>query len=228
MHWTWLPCNGHSGGLLIGVDKEVATVLCEEQGAFFHSVNLSMIEDDFTWMLVNVYIPAHDDRKLDFLEEIQNKIMATEIPIMLGGDFNLVRRIEEKSSRNINVPLMDAFNEMIDNTALREVQRSGSRYTWTNKQIPPIMCVLYRVLISNALEDKFDLISVLTAPRVGSDHNPLIVYTGGDLVLKQHYVRFNVHWIHQECFCDWVKQKWPTRYKFDPVDHWHIVSEKLR
>jgi hypothetical protein len=94
MHWTWLPCNGHSGGLLIGVDKEVATVLCEEQGEFFHSVNLSMIEDDFTWMLVNVYGPAHDDRKLDFLEEIQDKILATEIPIMLGGDFNLVRRIE--------------------------------------------------------------------------------------------------------------------------------------
>jgi len=90
------------------------------------------------------------------------------------------------------------------------------------------MCVLDRLLISNALEDKFDLNSVLTAPIVGSDHNPLIVDTGGDLVLKQHYFRFNVHWIHQEGFCDWVKQKWPTRYKFDLVDHWHIVSGKLK
>ena len=104
-------------------------MLCEEPGEFFHSVNLSMIEDDFTWMFVNVYGPTQDDRKLDFLEEIQNKNLATEILIMLGGDFNLVRRIEEKSSGNVNVPLMDAFNEMINKTALREVQRSGSRYT---------------------------------------------------------------------------------------------------
>ena len=72
-----------------------------------------------------------------FSEEIQTKILATEIPIMLGGDFNLIRRIEEKSSGNVNVPLMDAFNEMIHTTGLRELHRSGSRYTWSNKQTPP-------------------------------------------------------------------------------------------
>ena len=70
--------------------------------------------------------------------------------MILGGDFNLVRRIEEKSNRNVNVQMMEAFNEMINNTALRELHRIGSHFTWTNKQNPPIMCVLDRVLVSNS------------------------------------------------------------------------------
>jgi len=90
-------------------------------------------------MLFNIYGPAHDDRKLEFLEEIQNKVLSSDLPMMLGGDFNLVRKVEEKSSGNVDVHLMDAFNDMINSTSLRELHRTGSRYTWTNKQNPPIM-----------------------------------------------------------------------------------------
>ncbi|CAD6239763.1 unnamed protein product [Miscanthus lutarioriparius] len=104
----------------------------------------------------------------------------------MGGDFNLVRKVEEKSPGNVNTNLMDAFNEMINTTALRELHRTGSRDTWSNKQTPPILCVLDRVLVSNSSEDKFNLASVLTAPRLGSDHNPLIVDTREGLSLKQH------------------------------------------
>lgn len=150
------------------------------------------------------------------------------MPVMMRGGFNLVRKVEEKSSINVNVSLMDAFDDMINTTALRELQRSGGRYTWSNKQNPPIICVLDRVLISNSWEDKFNLASVFTAPRLGSDHNPLIVDTGEGLNLRQHCFKFNSQWLLQRGFYDWVKNKWPVRYKFDILDHWHIISGKLR
>ena len=51
------------------------------------------------------------------------------------------------------------------------------------------MCVLDRVLVSNAWEDKFTLMSVVTGPRLGSDHNPLIVDTGGNVLDQQFYFR---------------------------------------
>lgn len=55
--------------------------------------------------------------------------MSSDLPIMLGGDFNLVRKAEEKSSGNADPHLMEAFNDMINVTSLRELHRSGSRYT---------------------------------------------------------------------------------------------------
>lgn len=128
MAWSWLPCSGHSGVLLMGVDKEMADVTGEE---FFQSLKVKMKVDGFEWEILNIYGPAHDDRKRSFLEEIQNKVLACELPIILGGDFNLVRNVEEKSSSNVDFPLIEAFNDMINDTSL---QRSGSRYTWSNKQ----------------------------------------------------------------------------------------------
>jgi exonuclease III len=74
MHWAWLPCSGHSGGLLMGIDRDHATVLSEESGQFFQSCTIKMKSDGFQWSLFNVYGPAHDDRKLEFLDEIQNYI----------------------------------------------------------------------------------------------------------------------------------------------------------
>jgi hypothetical protein len=51
--------------------------------------------DGFVWKLVNFYGPAHDDRKSEFLEDIQTFVQSSEIPILLGGNFNLVQKVEE-------------------------------------------------------------------------------------------------------------------------------------
>jgi len=150
-----------------------------------------MKNDGFQWMLLNIYGLAHDDRKLEFLEEIQKKVLSLDLHMMLGGDFNLVRRVEEKSSGNVDIHLMEAFNDMINFTSLRELHRSGSRFTWTNKQIPPIMCVLDRVLVTNSCEDHFDLSTVVAEPRLVSDHNPLLLDTNDRVVTQQHYFRFS-------------------------------------
>jgi hypothetical protein len=203
----------------MGVDKDLATITSEDMGYFYQCFNLTMNLDGFQWMLFNIYGPAHDDRKLEFLEEIQTKIQSVDCLVLLGGDFNMIRKREEKSNGNVNVTMMEAFNEMINTTALRELHRSGSRFTWTNKQNPPIMCVLDRVLVSNSWEDKFNLTSVVSAPRLGSDHNPLLVDTGSNLSEYQHYFKFNAHWLHHDGFKEWVTDKWPLRFKHDPLDH---------
>ena len=103
--------------------------------------------------------------------------------------------------------MMEAFNEMINNIALRELHRIGSRFTWTKKQNPPIMCVLDRVLVSNSWEDKFNVTLVVTGPRLGLDHNPLTVDIGGNVSGHLYYFRFSAHWLQQEGFREWVRDK---------------------
>ena len=70
MHWSWLPCSGHSSDLLMGIDKELTYVNSDDKGEFFQSCTLSMKADGFQRCLVNIYGLAHDERKLEFLEEI--------------------------------------------------------------------------------------------------------------------------------------------------------------
>jgi hypothetical protein len=123
---------------------------------------------------------------------------------------------------------MDAFNDMIDEAELRELNRGGSRYTWTNKQLHPIQSVLDRVFVNNSWEDMFPLVRVQAMVRIGSDHNPLLVNSGPPERKPPHYFRFEPYWILHEDFTPWVLSKCPQRHKQRCLDHWHVVSSKLR
>ena len=48
--------------------------------------------DDFTWRLVNVYGPVQEDKKSSFLQEVREIVSQCTLPLIIGGDFNLVRK----------------------------------------------------------------------------------------------------------------------------------------
>lgn len=77
--------------------------------------------------------------------------------------------------RSLLGSLMQLFNGFVNDTGLRELHRHGSTFTWTNKQIHPIMVVLGRVFISPGWEREHPLTTAQSLTRVGSDHNPLLV-----------------------------------------------------
>jgi hypothetical protein len=104
------------------------------------------------WECFIVYGHAHHDESANFLRDLDVKICRTNVPFLIGGDFNLIRAMGDKNNDNIDVGLMTLFNDFIDFHQLRELVRSGERYTWTNKQLNPIMSVLDRVLVSTEWE----------------------------------------------------------------------------
>ena len=111
---------------MIGASKDLVEVEEEDHGVFYQSLHLRNSEDDVAWMLINVYGPVQDDRKPEFLQELLDKIKNTPLPLIVGGDLNLVRRIEDKSSSNVNHRLMDAFNEFVEVAELRELCRGAA------------------------------------------------------------------------------------------------------
>jgi hypothetical protein len=98
--------------------------------------------------LISVYGPVRDNDKQGFLDELEVLCNDADIPTLIGGDFNLVRKVEEKSTGNVNTTLMDAFNNFVANTGFRKLHRGGGQYTWTNKQTNPIMVVLDRFFMN--------------------------------------------------------------------------------
>ena len=66
--------------------------------------------------------------------------------------------------------LMDTFNSFIDSHYLREIDRVGGKYTWTNKQQHPIKSNIDRVLMTTEWESKFPLLVLSSHTRLVSDH----------------------------------------------------------
>lgn len=101
---------------------------------------------------------------------------------MLGQDFNLIREEDDKNCDNYNHNLMDIFNEFIGSYQLRELKRSGLRYTCTNKQNIPIMVNLDRVMFSSGWEERFP------------SSVPIVVDNGESLQSRPRYFFFEQQW----------------------------------
>jgi hypothetical protein len=131
--WSWLPANGHSGGVLIGFRDSVFEVDTMEIGSIFVSASVLQKAKRMKLEIMGIYGPADHTSSLRFLEEILNKVARSNLPIIMGGDFNLMCIPKDKNNDHINWARLDLLNEHISNWAVREIPRIGARFTWSNR-----------------------------------------------------------------------------------------------
>lgn len=125
---------------------------------------------------------------------LQPKFNNIQWSFNMGGDFNLIRFSSEKSSESVDQSKMDMFNNFISETGIKEMTRKGSKFTWTNKQDNPIMCILGRVFTSFDWDFHYPWSTYEVPTRVGSNHNPLLVTTEDVRVSHPYFFRFEMAW----------------------------------
>ena len=151
--WHWLPSSGvagHSGGILLGMKDATFEVGSMDRGSHFVRMELWERDVNVQWEVIVVYGPADHSRAAAFLDELNTKIASATLRVVVGGDFNLLRSVEEKSNARVDLA----------NLGLLELDRVGARYTWTNRQVNPTLSVLDRVFVSPDWELRFPLASL--------------------------------------------------------------------
>jgi exonuclease III len=206
--WHWTPASGRSGGMLMGVRDSLFEVGALAQGEFFLSAKLYHIPTKFKCEFIGVYGPADHARSPAFLQELEGRVDNSEFPIMLMGDFNLIRGAQDKNNNNINWTLVNLFNEAIARWALLEVVRTGAAYTWTNKQSNPVRSVLDRAFVSPEWELRFPLARLTAETRIGSDHTPLILDSGENAPRRMARFTFENSWLAVPGFAEQLKSWW--------------------
>jgi len=112
------------------------------------AVTIRERKTNFRWVLMTVYGPAQHDLSVDFLTETSGRLNGQTLPVVIGGDFNLIREPDDKSFMRADVGLMNAFNTFIEQFGLREIKKTCTKFTWTNKQENPVLSNIDRVLVS--------------------------------------------------------------------------------
>jgi hypothetical protein len=185
------------------------------------------------WSFVLVYGPADHGRSEEFLQELVLFVSSSPFPVVVGGDFNLIHGLGDKISRNINWPRVRRFNDALATMSLREISRVGSRYTWTNRQLDPIRCVLDRVFVSPGWETMFPLCSLTAITRIGSNHNPLLLCSGeGSIRLPPRFF-FQTWWFEVNGFGELVAGKLLSYLREDRtfrccIDLWQSLARSSR
>jgi hypothetical protein len=111
--------------------------------------------------MVTVYGPVNHELLSDFLEEVGTICQNCVLPLVISGDFNLIREMSDKNSDNIDFRLIDQFNSFIRDHHLRELKRSGQKFTWTNKQDKPILVNLDMVFFFHGVGREIFFVHVL-------------------------------------------------------------------
>lgn len=227
MHWCWMAARGRSGGILVGMDKDKVNVLNEKTGKYFIRLKLSNADNKKVWDFMAVYGAAQAEQKAEFLTELAKEFYSQGSPLVVGGDFNILRKESEKNKIGGYTKWSFIFNSIIDQENLREVQMSGRQFTWCNFQDSPTLEKLDRVFINNEWEDIYPLTTVRTLVRAMSDHNPMLMETGQNMA-PQSIFRFEQSWFLREDLTSVVEEIWNSDYRGDSMERWQKKLKFLR
>jgi hypothetical protein len=185
-------------------------VLASSDGGYYIKLTIRNKVDNFTWSLVAVYGAAQDELKADILRELVNLAKDNPYPILIGGDFNLLRFRHEKSKGHIDEHWPFLFNAVIDSLDLREVAMTGRQFTWANSQPEPTYEKLDRVLMDTEWEDKFPMVTVRALERIEklSDHASILLTTGTPRPPHKRPFKFELGWLQRDGFHDMVRKVW--------------------
>lgn len=65
--------------------------------------------------------------------------MAPEVDWMILGDFNLIRKIEDRNKPGGDLAEIFRFNAAISHLGINEIVLQGRKYTWSNMQPSPLL-----------------------------------------------------------------------------------------
>jgi exonuclease III len=202
--WNWSPTKGRSGGILLGINSDNFDVQSVHLGSFHVKLLLRNKSDNFEWVLVDVYGAAQEADKNIFLQELVQTCNVGNIPIMVGGDFNIIRSPSEKNNSRYNDTCPFLFNAVINNLDLREIELTRRQYTWANNLQTPTYEKLDQILVSTYWEIRYPKVNVRALPRVLSDHTPLLLDTGMPSQHNAQMFKFELAWLLKDGFFDIV------------------------
>ena len=166
--WHHLEAKGSAGGILVGANMDIFNMVVGDVLKFSVSVMLTNKANGFVWKLIVVYGPAYDDLKHEFLEELETVMGAWNGPVLIGGDFNLVRFASDKSNGVYSHRWADEFNSWVNKWALIELNPSNKKFTWTNNQEHPILAKIDMIFVSGLWGAAFPLSCVKALDRFPS------------------------------------------------------------
>jgi exonuclease III len=93
------------------------------------------------------------------------------LPLVIGGDYNILRHPSEINNDHYQTRWPFLFNAVIDGLNLKEIQLTRQKYTWANNLANPTFEKLDRVLITTEWEEKYHVTTVCALSRDVSDHS---------------------------------------------------------
>lgn len=97
---------------------------------FAQSVMFISLLSGASWLLTNIYVPCTDEGKRQFITWFKNIQMPDNVDWLVVGDFNFIRKAEDRNKPGANINEILMFNEAISSLDPVEIPLKGRTFTW--------------------------------------------------------------------------------------------------
>ncbi|XP_071704083.1 uncharacterized protein [Rutidosis leptorrhynchoides] len=147
------------------------------EGEFFIAIKGKLAGHNTDIVVVNVYGPHNDDKKKSFWDSLSNLLNFNNVAWVLCGDFNEVRRCDERKNSIFMERRASLFNEFIENNGLIEIPLVWKRFTRISDDGVKFSKV-DRFLVSDNFAHMWNDLSVTPLDRKLTDHSPILLKNG--------------------------------------------------
>ncbi|XP_062093313.1 uncharacterized protein LOC133799309 [Humulus lupulus] len=203
--WIFQPAIGRSGGTLVAWDTRSVSVTDSLVGEFTVSIRIEA-GGKTPWWFSGVYGPVVYGNRDSFWDELAGLSVICGTYWCLGGDFNVVRRGDEKLNSATITRSMKNFDALIREMNLVDPKLHNGRFTWTNFRQRPICCRLDRFLFSPTWTESYPFIRQEVLVRIVSDHCPIVLDSNPPSWGPSPF-RFDNSWLEHKDFKA-LCQKW--------------------
>ncbi|XP_056697297.1 uncharacterized protein [Spinacia oleracea] len=201
VHGVCLNSDGRSGGMGLWW-RDIAMKVCSFSS---HHIEAEVWGEDNIpkWRAIGIYGWAETEEKHRTWELMTTLKTRCSLPTVMFRDFNEILGMHEKEGGVVRRErLIDAFREVIDSCALRDLGYKGCIFTWQHGNT---VNTLIRERLDRYLADEdwvylFPHNEVLHFPIYRSDHAPILLKCGTENVRKKgkKLFRFESMWLSSE------------------------------
>ncbi|KAK4713436.1 hypothetical protein R3W88_019343 [Solanum pinnatisectum] len=159
--------------------------------------------DDFFWFVTALYVDCKRVERRELWGELYSAGGRCAGPWVVGGDFNVIRYPNERTNCFRINGAMSEFSKCIEEMELVDPPLFGGSYTWRRGENHRSASRIDRFL----WEEQFTLIKQAVLPKIGFDHNPIML-SCGELNFKKRYFKFESWWLRVEGYKEKVQQWW--------------------
>ncbi|KAL7158395.1 hypothetical protein ABFS83_02G140200 [Erythranthe nasuta] len=215
---------GQAGGLVMLWRKETNVDLLSYSQNHI-DVEVSCLSTNFKWRCTGFYGQPDQSRRHLSWSLLRHLHTRSELPWIIGGDFNEVLCNSEKLGGNTRSPhFIEDFRSTLIDCGLSVIDFEGYPFTWSNKQEDPftIRSRLDRVCANEYWSGLFPTARVHHLQYSGSDHTPiLLIFEGAHTYIRRRTrrpFRFESMWIRREDCEEVVRRSWDKNMNTNPIE----------
>ncbi|KAG7544019.1 Ribonuclease H domain [Arabidopsis thaliana x Arabidopsis arenosa] len=202
---------GQSGGLWLLWKTGIGDVVIVESAEQF--IHAKVGEGTDVLHLIVVYAAPTVSRRSGLWAELSAVIGRIDEPLLIGGDFNTIVRLDERTGGNGRLsPDSLAFGDWMNEHSLIDMGFKGSKFTWRRGRMESTYVAkrLDRVLCCPHTRLKWQEASVHHLPFLSSDHVPLYVQLSPEVKRdpSRRPFRFEAAWLKHPSFKELLVTSW--------------------